>query len=767
MSQFFGTEIFWITLVITPLLLALLTLVGFFLCRILIPLPNHNSSFYLFPAIGLSVMIIISSVIGRLFPLGNFSVSIFIIAGIIILVLICEKNIYQILAKSLVVSIFGIVCGISILVPLFFYGGFNSHNDTFTYLAHSNWLQNHSFNEKVSLDTVTPSTTQISLYQSGGLRMGGSFFLALSQALFNLEWAYDAYPAVLITIVSACCLAIGFPIAVAFVDMRRNMLLILLSLPALSLGGLVFGANFGFLPQTIGLALGVGFLAVVGFSLNLIIEKKISIVIISKLAFLSALLFSGVVFAYSEIIPFLALACLISGLVFMMRFFVFKNILIFSSLIFIFSVLLLNFEILRAMKALLSQASAIVGTPVDWLLVGYISHAFGIHGGAWDLLQWSNNENIKYPAFFVGLLFMIVIAGVMFFSRQYVWKFIKNGILMPFFATLIIFSLFFLYFRYFVSSPFSIGTGQSWSQFKLSDWANPFLMVLLLFSFATFQFFLSRIFNVILIVIFVICLIINIPISMDRIKPFVNGYGKVKNIAEFYVNFRNKVNDVCSYDMPVYLNLNDSDLKFRQMASLYLYDRKLESNWTNDGYIYFYLPSEDQNKKSAVGSCVIESSKKNDLLDLEYDNRIGLFNIGIFQENKRVQISKTISDYEEESDGKNYWNWVKNEITFNLNTSSIMEDYNQTKIFFEYDTRGSQILNLSIIKKDGTNLSFSFSGKGDMLETFEKIIDLPSSQITAIIIETDGTATRLSKNDPRLANFIIKNLNIEQYKKSK
>ncbi len=30
------------------------------------------------------------------------------------------------------------------------------------------------------------------------------------------------------------------------------------------------------------------------------------------------------------------------------------------------------------------------------------------------------------------------------------------------------------YFRYFVASPFPIGHGQSWSQFKLAEWAFPF-----------------------------------------------------------------------------------------------------------------------------------------------------------------------------------------------------------------------------------------------------------------------------------------------------
>lgn len=46
--------------------------------------------------------------------------------------------------------------------------------------------------------------------------------------------------------------------------MRRSQRLLLLALPAFGLGGLTFGANFGFMPQTLGMALAAGALFMAG-----------------------------------------------------------------------------------------------------------------------------------------------------------------------------------------------------------------------------------------------------------------------------------------------------------------------------------------------------------------------------------------------------------------------------------------------------------------------------------------------------------------------
>ena len=67
---------------------------------------------------------------------------------------------------------------------------------------------------------------------------------------------------------------------------------------------------------------------------------------------------------------------------------------------------------------------------------------------------------------------------------------------------------------------------------------------------------------------------------------------------------------------------------------------------------------------------------------------------------------------------------------------------------------------IHIIKQDGSIKKYLMHGNGAGLNTFEKIIDLPSSKLAGISIETDGKATILGKNDSRKAAWIIRNMNL-------
>ena len=122
----------------------------------------------------------------------------------------------------------------------------------FTYLAHGNWLQFHAFNDTIPTDQVTAPLTQISLYQHFGFRMGGSYLLGFFQSMLNIRWSYDIYPAVVYAPVCATCLTCGFPLAMLLGRFSLVARLMILSIPAYSLGGVVFSASYGFLPQSYG-----------------------------------------------------------------------------------------------------------------------------------------------------------------------------------------------------------------------------------------------------------------------------------------------------------------------------------------------------------------------------------------------------------------------------------------------------------------------------------------------------------------------------------
>jgi hypothetical protein len=669
-----------------------------------------------------------------------------------------DKHPVRALHHSLMVSGFGIICGISVLGPLFVYGGFNAHNDTFTYLVHAHWLQEFAFGQIISPDKVSPLTTQVSLYQNNGFRMGASFLLALLQAVFNLRWSYEIYPAVVISAMTACFLAIGFPLARVLRPIRRSLRLMLLSLPAFSFGGLIFGGNQGFFPQTVGLAFGAALLFATGSLFRWLITQNETRSGILKASIPYAVLLAGTIYAYSEIAPFILVSIFLSGIIVASRTAGWSRMLIFIGAAFGLALLLLNTEIGRAYAALKIQSGVAVGTPVDWPLYGYLAHAFGAHGGAWVGFQWSNSENAGSVSFFVGMAIFVLIIGILVAETRAIWRMTMGGIFMPTVVILFLFAAGVFYFRYFVSSPFPRGVGQSWSQFKLSEWAHPFGMALVLLAIARLRLRLGKYFSSAVVALFATGVFTTVAISVERVTPLMHYYGRLNDLNRFYLDFRKTVLDTCSATAPVYLALGGNDHKFRQLAALYLYDRDVRSDWTDDGYIYPRLPDERRTQNITAGSCVVERGPQDGWL--RHGTPIGPFIVGVFDGQARIRITSVTGAYGRETDGKNWWHWVEHKATFKLQTLFIPRNATRTKLQFGYGTRGRQTIILRITKRDGSTLEFAPQSIDSDSATFERVIDLPATEITEFSLETDGNAWPLGDKDARLASWIVRNVAI-------
>lgn len=751
-------SIFWETLISLCAILFAATVIGRAWCGIFPYRYRSTARYYLSPAIGLATIVIIACYFGRYIAFDNSVLVPVGIAGLIGLALLREQKMKLALKHASAVSLFGILCGASVLGPLLIFGALNAHNDTFTYLVHSNWLQYHSFANNISPEQITPVTTQVSLYQQEGFRMGASYFLALAQSLLNLKWSYEVYPSVVISAIAACCLSIGFPLNSSLRDMRKLNRLILLSLPAFSLGGIVFGANLGFLPQTFGLAVGGGLIFAMGPIMLWIIKNAKHWSEYVKVSFPCSIFLAAAVFVYSEISPFLIAAIIASGFYLAARYREWKKVVIFlSSWIFI-SILLLNSEIIRAYNALRTQSGAVVGSPVDWPFIGFVAHAFGVHGGAWDGFQWTRYESSNAIMISIGILLLIISVSILIFERRKIWIGIINNSLMPTVMIISIFGAAMLYFRYFVSTPFTIGKGQSWSQFKLADWSHPFVMALLLYGFANMRHYKEKYFEYFTVTVFVIGLITSVFAGVQRTKPIIGYYGGTRDLNRYYNELRGAVNNICGPNMPIYLSLNGQDHKFRQMAAYYLSDHEVTGDWMDDGYIFPRLPVEKRVQDPCAGQCVIEKSGQGGLLN--HGRLIGPFRIGIFEGQGRILISKTSGCYSKETDGTNWWHWVEKRVTFKLKPLSVPKEAEYTKISFVYGTREDQILTLSIKTKDGEKQQLKLNGKANNQKTFEKLFILSPSKISEITIETDGKAKPLGKKDPRIAAWLIRNMKI-------
>ncbi len=751
-------SIFWTTLLSVAAILSLATLIGrawggLFPYRL-----RGAARFYLAPVLGLATLTIIASLLGRILPLGNSVLVPVLVVSLMAWALVRESSTTQAFRHSMWVSVFGIVCGASVLAPLFAFGAFNAHNDGFTYLVHSNWLQAHAFGDAIAAEQVTPLTTQIALYQQEGFRMGSSFLLALAQSLLNLQWSYEVYPAVVISAIAACCLAIGFPLAQPLRSVRRRTRLALLALPAFTLGGLVFGANLGFLPQTVGLSIGAALLFAVGSSLRWVSIGGASSWAIAKAALPSVALFSAAVFAYSELAPFLLLAVLGSGFVLAFRFRAWGRIVVYTGLLLGLAGLLLNTELIRVFAALRTQSGVVVGSPVDWSLLGYIAHAFGLHGGASDAFQWTMPESSGSVLFVLGLVLTGMVGAVILSGWRTLARTTLNGVLMPAAVVLMVFCAGLLYFRYFVSSPFPKGLGQSWSQFKLADWAHPFAMVFVLLAVVNLRQRMGKHFEQVVALLFVMGLVSATLIGVARATPLIQYYGGTRDLNRFYQEFRQTVLANCPRSAPIYLALNGQHHKFRQMAVYYLPDREMTSDWMDDGYIFARLPVERRTQALNAGDCVVEPVAQGGWLSK--GATVGPFRIGVFDGQWQVRIASADGAYDRETDGINWWHWVERKVTFQLQPLYIPKEVTQAKLHFEYSTRGKQTLTVHIRTRDGSSQQFLLHSKGDAPATFEKIIDLPPSELMEVSIETDGRASRLGEQDARMAAWIIRNLSV-------
>ena len=750
MTRLAGTEIFWTTLLVLFAILALANLIGRLWSPAFPPRLQEAARLYLSPVMGLAILTIVAGIVGRHLALGNTIAVPAASAALLATALYFEKNLSEAGRHLAYITLFAIICGTSVLAPLYVYGALNSHNDTFTYLAQGNWLQGHAFSETISADNATPSSTQVALYQAAGLRMGASFLLAFFQALLNLRWSSAIYPALVIAGVSACCLAIGFPIARRLRVLRLDLQLALLALPALSVGGLVFGANYGFLPQTFGLAFGGAALFAAGPLLTKATRAEATLQVVGAAIPVSLLLVAAI-FSYSEIVPFLFAALGISGLFVACKSNSKRNVLLFGISLAVATLMVTNTELVRLYSALLMQAGAVVGSPVDWRPTSFFAHGIGVHAGAWDSIEL-NYFGLVW-AVLVGIIFVVIVVKT---PGREPWP--DSVAVVPALTILVVFAVTFLYFRYGVASPFPVGVGQSWSQFKLAEWAHPFLSLILLAGLCSRLTFAShRRGPVILALVFFTTVAAGVG-AIARTKPLMDYYRGVNNLEAFYGDFRKAVSESCPPLAPIYLKLNGSHLKFRQMAALYLEDRVLRSDWKDDGYIFPLLPSDQRQAKLEKGDCIVEPIEDG---GLELPVVVGPFRVGMFDGRNRFFLSSSSGDYGQEGTVTDRWWWVRQSARFKFEPLLQSEGSPvMARITFGYRVRTDQTLVVEVGDDDHLLHKFTVKGRTDMPARFDEGVSIPYGRPIVVRISTDGISSSLSLGDSRSAAFVVQNVSI-------
>jgi hypothetical protein len=565
--------------------------------------------------------------------------------------------------------------------------------------------------------------------------------LGYVQALMGANWSHEVYPAVVALPIALCALVVA---ATAYSVCQRMLLSLLCGATVgLTLNGLTFGAGNGFMPQTWGLAFVAGSLALTGLTLERSIRysstKKVLMHWIPM-----ALLFSAAIHCYSEISPFLVTT---TGLVFLIAIVSlrrhWRRLLIVGIWLGSMTAILVNLEWIRIIRAVRSQVSAAVGAPVNWPAGEFLRHAMGLRSGYWDL---------DLPLFTVRTTGVACVAALGLMVAGIWWCCRCRGRLLqivPHVVFLFLAALAFVYFRFAVPSHWPVGTGQSWNQFKLSNWATPCLFCLLaagLAAIARKNRIRSTLMSVGLLAILTIGMKRHAQLANPRTSQLRQDAGLSYDPFSVFPNLH-QFSAYVPVSIPIYLNLNENSAKMRQMLMYALLDRPLAGDWTGDDYLSALR--EDQRRQTSEPCRWMIAT---DASAPPTARRIGNLYLspcpGTF-----LSLQSATGGYGREMDATGWWYWTARQL------------------HFIYRVRGEQpgrvIVSFTCVAvSDHRAVRLTVDGKTtdlDLMAGWHNWTSLPIeinhvADSIEVAFDCDVPPVRLSEQDSREASYLIKNL---------
>jgi hypothetical protein len=576
------------------------TIIGRGFCLLLPHRMRPLCKLYLSPCLGMAFFVFFAAFVGwttgfRSQLLLASSTLIFIFAAFY-----CETQKKKLLEHLLILNIYALLSSGVLFFCILRYDTYNPFNDIFTYLVHGQWLQNHAFSELVEPSGSRPALTQIFLYQAHNLRMGGSFVLGWIQSMFGVKWSYTVYPVTAMLPLVTGSLAVGYCASLCGFKRRWHGFLIGL-FSATSFNGLAYGSATSFLAMSYGLAFAVSFLGLIG-GIWSSVDRSRNWYTLFLWTIPAAMFFAALVYSYTEIAPFTAIACMLAGFGFLLNTRTKKQFVLSGIFFLLQSVVLLNREIFRAIESILVQSKAVVGWAVSWSILDFMGHAFGLKSGSGDGDRW-----LLGPEFLtLGLLFFLLIPLALFYKKIFQKR---AHALLPCAGYVLVSILAFFYFRYAVSSPWPTGVGQSWSQFKIANWVGPFCLVFVGASFlyaARHSRVSARSVMFVLVVCILAGLVQNYDLAPSRTRPIRKETGYAKSSFDIFLKLRNAVKNTLAPGQSIYLDLEGPHHKIRQMVAYFLWDFRLAGNWSDDGYLFPHLPAGQRRMNPSTSDYLIE-----------------------------------------------------------------------------------------------------------------------------------------------------------------
>ena len=385
---------------------------------------------------------------------------------------------------------FCVVASFPVLAPLLRIGTFNLYNDTYLYDGQARWLQHHGFLATAHTDGGHPLWGTVILMQRVPLRMGASFVLGWVEAIFGSAWPHDVFPAVAALGVVCGALAVGATLLAACPGRWPEAWLTALAV-AVTVNGFAFGATNGFLPQTWGLALAAAAFGLRGLEMSTH-AKRSGPRARWRTGLPLGICAAASMHCYWDVLPLEAPALACSYLLPWpgRSASAWRGVWTRAWVPLLTCVLLVNLEWERAVRGILYNMHALAANPVAWPAWHFPAHALGFKSSAWERERWITSD-LPWRLCLGGCAAVAVWLALMALSQRRThgrhWRRPPGRLarwrwqpLMPALAWTALSVLLFVYFRYAVPSPWhgqrqgvwADGTGQSWSQYKLTTWAS-------------------------------------------------------------------------------------------------------------------------------------------------------------------------------------------------------------------------------------------------------------------------------------------------------
>jgi len=588
---------------------------------------KESTAFYIGPLLGLAGLVLITTVYGWLSSFKpGISVSIFIV--LMVLGFLFEKEPMYLLRNCGIICVFGLIVTLPIFASAIRFDGFNPFTDTFTYLEHGQWLQSHAFSQHARASGFFPAETQVALYQAAGHRMGASFFLAFVQSLFHLEWSYYAFLPTVGLVFTVACLALGGIIR-QVVPASNTICLAVCALPSFTMNGFVYGAQWGFFPQTFGLCFCFGIASLIpGLVANTLQLKPAwtkQFIYILPLA----ICFSAFLMTYNDMFPALGLGIILFFLLMGVLYWKKSGSLLKFITIFAVEVsFLVNIEAFRIAKnfigTLVGASSGTVrfGWQVPWHAIQFLAFSFGIKAPInHALFKVDKIDNIISLGVFPVLLILIGIILFNIFRENP-----KNPAILFLLCVNVVFCSAFIKFRYLTSGLDPGEMGHTFLQFKIAKWLTPFNLGLLGIT-ITWLLLKAKRYIKIYICFFLFTFMVGMAFQCGIFAKMFTRQLQDETMQKYssfnvLLDLRSRVENIPKNQI-IYLSFGEHS-KLRQMVAYVLSDRRLASNYGDDGYILGHLPQDESNMPLEIADWMIQY-KPVRAMDEDPHNRVGPF----------------------------------------------------------------------------------------------------------------------------------------------